>query len=454
MNNRLKIRFTLLGIIAIAVLSGYACYPKIFDMPLKKLGIEYQNPLKIHLGLDLQGGTHLIYQADLSKIDSNEQKVSMEGVRDVIERRVNAFGISEPVVQISQKNRLIVELAGVKDIGQAIKMIGETPYLEFEEEISWEEIKKQIEAAGQPLPEKEPQGPFFQPTSLTGRHLKRADVSFDPQTHKPMVSLEFNDEGKKLFAEITERNVGKLVAIYLDHLPISVPVVNEPIRDGKAVISGGSFEGAEGLKEAKLLAQRLNAGALPVPIKLISQQSVGASLGKASLDKSFFAAIVGLIVLSLFMIIYYRLPGLLAVFSLGIYIMIVVSLFELIPITLTLAGIAGFILSIGMAVDANVLIFERMKEELRLGKPLTLAIEEGFVRAWTSIRDSNISSLIICLILFYFGTSIIEGFALTLGIGILISMFSAIIITRTFLRIIGGTRIGKYGRLFGVKKKI
>jgi preprotein translocase subunit SecD len=267
-----------------------------------------------------------------------------------------------------------------------------------------------------------------------------------------MVGLEFNDEGKKLFAEITERNVGKLVAIYLDHLPISVPVVNEVIRDGRAVISGGSFEGAEGLKEAKLLAQRLNAGALPVPIKLISQQSVGASLGKASLDKSFFAAIVGLIVLSLFMILYYRLPGLLAVFSLGIYIMIVISLFELIPITLTLAGIAGFILSIGMAVDANVLIFERMKEELRAGKPLSLAIEEGFVRAWTSIRDSNISSLIICLILFYFGTSIIEGFALTLGIGILISMFSAIIITRTFLRIIGGTRIGKYGILFGVKK--
>ncbi len=449
MNTRLKIRLTFLGIIAIVVLASFICYPKILNTFFQKLGIEYQNPFKIHLGLDLQGGTHLIYQADLSKIDSSEQKVSMEGVRDVIERRVNAFGISEPVVQIAQKNRLIVELAGVKNINQAIKMIGETPYLEFEEEITWEEMKKEIEASGQPLPEKQPQGPYFKPTSLTGRHLKRADVSFDPNTHKPIVNLEFNDEGKKLFAEITERNVGELVAIYLDHLPISVPVVQEPIRDGKAIISGGTFEGPEGFKEAKTLAQRLNAGALPVPIKLISQQTVGASLGKISLEKSFFAAIVGLITLSLFMILYYRLPGLLAVISLGIYILIVISLFKLIPVTLTLAGIAGFILSIGMAVDANVLIFERMKEEMRADKPLTSAIEDGFARAWTSIRDSNLSTLIICLILFYFGTSIVEGFALTLGIGILVSMFSAIIITRTFLRIIAMTRISEHKRLFG-----
>jgi len=447
MNNRKKIWLTFLGILVIGILAGLVSWPKGPDISIHKWGIDYDKELKIHLGLDLQGGTHLVYQADLSQIKEKDYSEAMEGVRDVIERRVNMFGVSEPVIQIAQKDRLIVELAGVKDISKAIKMIGDTPSLDFREEISEEELKEIIKSSGQEVPKEMPSGPYFKPTGLSGKQLNRADISFDPQTHEPEVILEFNDEGKKLFAEITERNVQKIVAIYLDNVPISTPVVQEPIRDGRAVISG-KFT----LDEAKLLVRRLNAGALPVPIKLISQQTIGASLGKDSLQKSLLAGIIGLIILAFFLIIYYRLPGLLAVIALGLYILIVISLFKLIPVVLTLAGTAGFILSIGMAVDANVLIFERMKEELRSGKSLGVAIEEGFKRAWSSIRDSNASTLIVCAILFGFGTGLIKGFALTLGIGIVMSMFSAIIITRTFLRIFATAKMEKRLWLFGVKK--
>jgi preprotein translocase subunit SecD len=263
--------------------------------------------------------------------------------------------------------------------------------------------------------------------------------------------LEFNDEGKTLFAEITKRNVGKPVAIYLDNSPISVPRVNEPITDGRAVISG-NFS----IQDAKLLAQRLNAGALPVPVQLVSQQTVGATLGGESLKQSLFAGMIGLIAVAFFMILFYRLPGLFAVVALLIYGVIVLFLFKYIPVTLTLSGIAGFLLSIGMAVDANVLIFERMKEEVRDGKPLDLSIQEGFKRAWSSIRDGNLSTLITCFILAWFGTSMIRGFAITLSVGILVSMFSAIVITRQFLKVfVTPKNQGKLKVLwlFGVKKR-
>lgn len=267
-------------------------------------------------------------------------------------------------------------------------------------------------------------------TGLTGKQLTKSYLDFNSNTSEPQVGLEFNKEGEKLFGEITKRNIKKPVAIFLDGMPISTPVVNEAITSGQAVISG-NFS----LPEAQELIKRLNAGALPVPVKLISQQTIGPSLGKTSVLESLKAGIIGLILVALYMIIFYRFKGFLAVLALGIYTAIILAIFKLIPVTLTLAGIAGFILSIGMAVDANILIFSRIKEELKAGKPRDLAIEEGFKRAWLSIRDSNVSTLITCFILYWFGTSMIRGFGITLSLGVLVSMFSAIVITKTFLKL-------------------
>ncbi|MCH7759394.1 protein translocase subunit SecD [Patescibacteria group bacterium] len=274
------------------------------------------------------------------------------------------------------------------------------------------------------------QTPRWEYTGLTGKQLKSALVTFDPQTNEPEVSLEFNDEGAKLFGEITARNVNKPVAIFLDNYPLSIPMVREAITSGRAVISGGFS-----LQEAKELAQRLAAGALPVPIRLISQQNIGPSLGRISVQKSFMAGILGFIIIIIFMISLYQWRGLLASVSLLIYALIVLALFKLIPVTLTLAGMAGFILSLGMAVDANILIFERIKDEERLGKSPSAAINDGFRHAWTAIRDGNITTLIVCFILYYFGSGLVRGFGLTLGLGVLISMFTAIVVTKTFLKL-------------------
>jgi len=403
-------------------------YSRILSVPFK-------------LGLDLQGGVHLTYKADLSAIKPAEAVDAMEGLRDVIERRVNAFGVGEPLVQVEKSaggdQRLIVELPGVTNVNEAIKMIGETPFLEFKTE----------NPAADKLTEEEKKdsSKVFVSSDLTGRYLKKAILDFDQTTFEPIISLEFNDEGGKLFAKMTKENVGKSIAIFLDGAPISVPNVREEITGGKAQITGQFTP-----QEAKLLVQRLNSGALPVPVSLISQQSVGPTLGEKFLAKGIMAGIYGMILVSLFLILWYRLPGLAAVLALGLYTIIILALFKLIPVTLTAAGIAGFILSVGMAVDANILIFERMKEELKKGKNLQSAVSEGFSRAWLSIRDSNISSLITAGILFWMGTSMIKGFALTLGVGILISMFSAITVSRTFLLAIGFKGESKVSRfLFG-----
>ncbi len=552
MTTQNKNRSKILAIFILAFFCALIVWPTV---PANTPFENFWNKTKFHLGLDLQGGTHLVYQADVSEIPSDDRASAVEGVRDVIERRVNAFGVAEPVVQTNKvggEYRVIIELAGIKDVNSAIAMIGETPLLEFkeqdpnfQEELTPEqadeldEFNKQTQSQAQDILTKvlQPGANFaeyakeysqdpgsaekggdlgfvkrgmFVPefdqvifdkqaesgvypqlvqsqfgyhiinkletrgeaenlevhsshilfktkseqdylgetqwlrTDLSGKHLARAQVQFDPQTGEPEVGLEFNDEGKDLFAEITTRNVGKPVAIFLDGFAISIPTVNEPIREGNAVISG-RFN----IQEAKELVQRLNAGALPVPIEIISQQTVGASLGEESVDKSLIAGLIGLLAVAIFMILFYRLPGLLAILALAIYIAIVLTIFKITPVTLTLAGVAGFILSIGMAVDANVLIFERLKEELKNGRELSNAVEQGFKRAWTSIRDSNLSTLITCGILFWFGTSVIKGFALTLGIGILISMFSAIVITKTFLQNFNKT---KSRWLFGVKK--
>lgn len=275
-----------------------------------------------------------------------------------------------------------------------------------------------------------PQDPF-KPTGLSGSQLERSEVVTDQQTGQVQVSLQFNGEGTELFRDLTERHIGEPIAIYLDGEPISIPVVQQAITSGRAQISG-TFT----LSEARLLTQRLNAGALPVPVEIISQQNVGASLGEESLQKSLKAGVVGLILVMLFMLLYYRLPGLLSIIALTLYLALTLALFKLIGVTLTLAGIAGFILSIGMAVDANILIFERLREELKEGKSLKAAVEEGFLRAWTSIRDGNISTLLTCVLLVWFGSSFVKGFAITLAIGILVSMFSAITITRMLLRFV------------------
>jgi preprotein translocase subunit SecD len=288
----------------------------------------------------------------------------------------------------------------------------------------------------------------WQNTKLSGSNLKRATVQFNPNGNAPEVSLEFDEAGAKLFEEITARNVGKPVAIFLDNLPISVPNVNEKITGGKAVISG-KFS----VTEAKDLVKRLNSGALPVPIELINQQTIGATLGDVAVKSSMKAGLIGLLFVALFMILYYRLPGLLSVLSLMIYGLIVMAIFKLWPVTLTLPGIAGFIMSIGMAVDANILIFERMKEELRAGRTLTRGIEEGFSRAWPSIRDGNISTIITTVVLMIFSTSIIKGFAVTLFLGVLVSLFTAIVVTRNFLRLLDERVLEKYSWLIAKIKK-
>jgi preprotein translocase subunit SecD len=393
----------------------------------------FTNKIDFKLGLDLNGGTHLTYQADVSQIPSNEINESMTALRAIIERRINALGVAEPIVQVEQGSiagqnvhKLIVELPGVSDVNKATEIIGQTPTLDFR--LVSTEVSTSTRATSTASSTVN-----FIPTGLTGRLIKRANVEFNPNTSEPLVSLEFNEEGKDLFAKITEENVGREIAIFLDGTPISAPVVREPIKDGRAQISGNFT-----VEEARELVRNLNYGALPVPIQLVGTQTIGASLGQDALTDSVKAGIIGFIIVALFLIIWYRLPGLIATISLIVYIALNLIIFKLIPVTLTSTGLAGFILSIGMAVDANILIFERMKEEFRRGLSLEEAIREGFSRAWFSIRDGNLSSLITAAILFWFATSaLIQGFALVFGIGVLVSMFTAITVSRTLMFSIG-----------------
>jgi protein-export membrane protein SecD len=569
MNVRLRLWLVFVGIILLTVGAAVVDHPRGPDLTIG----SFQRDIRIRLGLDLQGGAHLVYDADTSKIPAGEERAAVEGVRDVIERRVNAFGVSEPVVQTNLSGdqwRIIVELPGVTNVDAAIAQIGETPLLEFkkekpfvpytEEEVnairaqneaqkkraqealakvlsdpaSFETVAKEqsddpgskekggdldffgkrvmdpafekavfegevgkiipnlvessfgyhiikvVDERVKPVdpeeqasntneakenpeekerrashilfrsePEEKPQSffPDYENTSLSGKNLKRAAVEFDSNTGIPNVSLEFDGEGKKLFEDLTGENVGKTIAIYLDGQIVTAPKVQQKIAGGRAVITGDF-----GLEEAREMAKRLNAGALPVAITLVNQEQVGATLGQTSVERSLFAGLLGILIVAVFVIGYYRLSGLIAVMALGVYSLITLAVFKLWPVTLTLAGVAGFILSIGMAVDANILIFERMKEELRSGKPLRSAIEDGFHRAWLSIRDSNFSSLITCFILAWFGTSLIQGFAITLGIGIIVSMFTAITVSRTLLRLLTPPHPSKRGlKFFGLR---
>lgn len=366
-----------------------------------------------------------------------QREDALNSAKTVIEKRINFFGVSEPVVQTSKAGgdyRIIVEIPGVTDVNQAVSLVGKTAKLSF-----WEEGKipptatgaAQIaSASGVPIGIAQFLGPDARRTNLTGSDLQQTTVGFDSKTGKPQVSLKFTGAGAKKFGQITKQNVGKILAITLDDQIIEAPRVNEAIYGGEAVISGEFTT-----EQAKTLQVQLNAGALPISLSVLEQHAIGASLGNASIQKSVVAGLLGFLVIVIFMVGLYGRLGVIASMALLVYTLLMLALFRIIPVTLTLAGIAGFILSIGIAVDANILIFERIKEELRLGRSESSAIQLGFSRAWLSIRDSNVASLLISAILYYFGTGVIRGFAVTLALGVLVSLFSAIVVTRTFLRV-------------------
>ena len=402
------------------------------------------------LGLDLSGGTQLIYRADISKIPESETGSAMESLREIIERRVNSFGVSEAVVRRQSANftngneeRLTIELPGITDISQAVALIGQTPTLEFKVE----------RTAGEPVEVSvNPDGTVdlgsidnYMSSGLDGRYFKRADVVFDQTTGIPTVSISWNDEGSKLFEKITGENVGKTIAIYLDGAMISAPVVNEAISGGQAVISGNFTT-----QDARDLARRLNSGALPVPIELISTSNIGATLGAAATAAGAKAGLIGLIAIAVCMILWYRLPGFVAAINLAIYALIVLAVFKLWPVTLTAAGIAGFIISIGIAVDANILVFERMKEEVQRGGTIRDGLTAGFEKAWNSVRDSNVSSLITAFILYSAGTTLIKSFAFTFFLGTVVSLFVAYKVSKIFLKAIPLGNEGKVAQfMFG-----
>lgn len=384
------------------------------------------------LGLDLVGGSRLLLEAQTTVSVGKITPDMMDSLQFAIESRVNKLGVAETVVQKIGEKRLEVEIPAVSDLGKAKAFLGDTAELEFKRE----KIVDGVQA--------------WETTGLSGKDLSRSNLSTNTQSGHWVVELEFNDKGSKKFADLTQQLVGQPMAIFFNGELQSAPVIREPILGGRAQISGG--ENGFVYEEAKTMVDLLNAGALPVPAKIIEENTVGPTLGADSIEKSKIAGLIGIGCVMLFMIIYYRVPGVIASIALFLYSCFLFALFKIIPVTLTLAGIAGFILSIGMAVDANILIFERTKEELRTGRNLFTAINSGFDRAFTSIFDSNMTTIITCLILYFLGTSIIKGFALTLAMGVIISMFSAITITKNFMHLIFGTGDLKYPQLFGLRK--
>ena len=384
------------------------------------------------LGLDLVGGSRIVLEAQTTDTIAKITPDMMSSLQFAIENRVNALGVAETVVQQTGEKRLLVEIPNISDPAKAKEFLGETAELEFKKPLD-----NQYGATG------------WAPTGLTGKDVKKALISTNPGGQW-VVSLEFNDKGTKKFGQLTQELVGKPMAIFFNGDMQSAPVIQEPILGGHAQISGGDSGFA--YEEAKKMVDLLNAGALPVPAKIIEESLVGPTLGADSIAKSKTAGIVGIGLVMIFMLLYYRLPGAIADIALIIYSLLVFAVFKIVPVTLTLAGIAGFILSIGMAVDANILIFERTKEELKAGRTLFTAINAGFDRAFTSIFDSNMTTIITCVILYFLGTSIIKGFALTLIIGVLISMFTAITVTKNFMRLLFGAGQLKHPGWFGIKQ--
>ncbi len=475
----------LVGIIFLALVAGWIDLP---DNPGIRLG-PFQKDLKVHEGLDLQGGVQIAFEPDVpaGQVVTSDQ---LDAVAGVISNRINALGVTEPLIQRLGANRIVVELPGITNLDEAVKTIGNTGQLEFVDAGDTPLTEGQtvqttgpstVVMPGTPVPTLAPTPtsaptatpaptgtvtattpaatpttpPTIYRTVMTGKDLRTAQVTFQQTTNQPIIAFTLTDAGAKIFADYTTKNVNKYLAIVLDHKVISAPVIKNPITDGSGVI-----EGQFSLDSANNLVIQLRYGSLPIPLKVVESREIGPTLGRDSVNRSLIAGAVGLAIVVLFMLLYYRLPGLLADLALTIYALIVFAIYKfgipgLFPfVTLTLPGIAGFILSVGMAVDANILIFERMKEELRSGRTLGLAVEQGFQRAWPSIRDSNFSTLITCAILFYFGTSfgasIVAGFALTLAIGVLVSLFTAITVTRTFLRLTMDMNVTENHWWFGV----
>ena len=401
----------------------------IMGLTLASLFILWKKPTS--LGLDLVGGSRLMLEAQTSDSVPKITSEIMDSLQYAIENRVNAMGVGETVVQRVGAKRLLVEIPNITDTAKAKEFIGQTAQLEFKRPI----VGKNGEID-------------WQSTGLTGKDLRKSLVNSTPNTGEWVVALEFNNEGAKKFSDLTKELTGKQMAIFFNGKLQSAPTVNEQISGGHAQISG-NYEYAQ----AKEMVDLLNAGALPVGAEIIQEESVGPTLGSDSINKSKLAGFIGITAVMVFMILYYRVMGLISCFTLIIYAIINFAIFKIVPVTLTLTGIAGFVLSIGMAIDANILIFERTKEELKMGRSLFTAINSGFDRAFTSIFDSNVSTIITCLILYYFGASMVKGFALTLIIGVCLSMFSAITVTKNFMHLIFGSKELKYPQLFGLRKE-
>ena len=413
MRRRLWITFCL--ILVLIGLTSYISWPKTAKLPF---GSHHDISLKE--GLDLKGGASLTYGADTSKIPAGQVSNAMQGVRSIIEQRVNGLGVSEPeirLISLAGKPAISVDLPGITDVESAKSIIGSTAKLEFKDQTSKVVL----------------QGTDLSPNGATAQPQQSASGISSASSWE--VDLNLTTDGSKKFAEATTANVSKQIGIYLDDQLISAPTVNSAITSGPAVITGNFT-----VAQAKQFAQQLNYGALPVPISLVQESTVGASLGSDAIARSLIAGLIGIILLAIYLIAYYRVPGLLAVLAIAVYATLNIALYKLIPVTLTLAGIAGFIISIGIAVDTNILTFERLKEELRMGKPVPVAVQQSFKRAWTSIRDSHIAGLISATIIFIFGSGSVRGFALVLIIGTLLSLFSAITVTRNWMLLLAGSR--------------
>lgn len=421
-----KIWISFSVIIVLVVLALYIDYPQT-DILWPQGPNFFQRSIELKQGLDLRGGSHLVYEADLSKLEKGIKKNdAIQGAISVLANRINGLGVSEATVQpttFSGKDAIIIELPGIKDLNKAKTLIGSTAKMEFKDESG------QVVAEGADLVPNASKVTFSQQSS-------------SGLANTPSVSITFTSKGKEKFAQATSQNIGKRISIELDGKLISSPTVQTAITDGQAVVTG-DFS----IDQAKMLAIQLNAGALPIPIKLIEERTVGAMLGTDAVKSSLIAGLIGLFLVYLFMIIYYRGPGLVASLALTIYGILVLAIFKLFGIVLTLAGIAAFILSIGTAVDANILIFERMKEELREAKSINVAIIEGFKRAWLSIRDGNLSHILIALVLIWFGSGSVRGFAIVLLIGILMSMFTAITVSRIILLLVANSKINRFLRI-------
>ena len=444
----------LILIVVVAALAIWISIPTNPGIHISLGGARFDREIKISQGLDLQGGMQVLLEPDLPT-DQAVDTQAMEAARGIVENRVNGLGVVEPVVQAVGGRRVLVELPGIKDPEAAVATLKQTGLMEWVDTGSQylepgTKIKTDFGTSAEPTPEVTPTEKIYH-TVLTGRDLKTARVEFD-RNGLPVIAFELNPDGGKIFAQHTAQNVNRYLAIALDRVIISCPRINSTIPDGKGEITG-QFT----VDQAKAMVLQLRYGALPVPLKVVDSRAVGPSLGQDSIQKSIRAGTIGLVIVLLFMLIYYRLLGVLADLALIIYALVTLSLFKLIPVTLTLPGIAGFLVSVGMAVDANILIFERIREELRQGRTLERAIDSGFRRAWTSILDSNISTWITCGILYLFGSSfgatVVKGFAITLALGVLVSMFTAITVTRTFVRtafVIGGEKLGKKRWLLSV----